>query len=35
VANEYLATEDLASVGENLTARLLRWGRESIKAARG
>lgn len=27
-ANEYLATEDLATLGESLAARLLRWGRE-------
>ncbi|MEW5785817.1 MAG: DUF3786 domain-containing protein [Bacillota bacterium] len=31
VANEYLATEDLAAVGENLAARLLHWGREQEK----
>jgi len=32
IANEYLPTEDLAAIGENLTARLLRWGREFMKA---
>ena len=32
-ANEYLVTEDLAVVGENLAARLLRWGREHEAAS--
>jgi len=27
-ANDYLVTEDLAVLGQQLTARLLRWGRE-------
>jgi len=27
-ANDYLAAEDLATLGESLAARLLRWGRE-------
>lgn len=30
-ANEYLPTEDLASVGEALTGRLLQWGRGALK----
>ncbi|HHX86881.1 MAG TPA: DUF3786 domain-containing protein [Firmicutes bacterium] len=30
-ANEYLPTEVLATVGEALTGRLLRWGRAAVK----
>lgn len=32
-ANDYLVTEDLAALGENLAARLLRWGREREELA--
>ncbi len=30
-ANEYLSTEDLASLGEALTGRLLLWGRKALE----
>ncbi len=30
-ANDYLVTEDLAVLGQQLTARLLRWGREETR----
>ena len=30
-ANEYLVTEDLAALGESVSARLLRWGREQVQ----